>query len=147
MHLVILFLLTILAILTTCSSSSEPSRIISALMKQSFIVKVPSNAIDYLKIDFLSIFFKYSLKICIILLLPDTIPPIVYSYSHNRFKVLGPLSHNLEENSTMYEIPGVWHPSEGGKWSRCYVLTHPAFFVTFCISKRKPYIMIENDKF
>lgn len=30
----------------------------------------------------------------------------------------GPLSHNLEERSTMYEIPGVWHPSEGGKWSQ-----------------------------
>ena len=30
----------------------------------------------------------------------------------------GPLTHNLEERSTMYEIPGVWHPSEGGKWSQ-----------------------------
>ena len=30
----------------------------------------------------------------------------------------GPLTYNLEERSTMYEIPGVWHPSEGGKWSQ-----------------------------
>ena len=30
----------------------------------------------------------------------------------------GPLTHNLEERSTMYEIPGVWHSSEGGKWSQ-----------------------------
>ena len=28
----------------------------------------------------------------------------------------GPITHNLEENSTMYEIPGVWHPSRQ-KWS------------------------------
>lgn len=30
----------------------------------------------------------------------------------------GPLTHNNFENSTMYEIPGVWHSSEGGKWSQ-----------------------------
>ena len=30
----------------------------------------------------------------------------------------GPLTHNHYENSTMYEIPGVWHSSEGGKWSQ-----------------------------
>ena len=30
----------------------------------------------------------------------------------------GPMTYNLEERSTMYEIPGVWHPSEGGKWSQ-----------------------------
>ena len=30
----------------------------------------------------------------------------------------GPLTHNHYENSTMYEIPGVWHSSDGGQWSQ-----------------------------
>lgn len=29
----------------------------------------------------------------------------------------GPLTHRNHEGSTMYEIPGVWHISEGGKWT------------------------------
>tara|TARA_Y100000287_G_C14220111_1_gene355774 strand:+ start:38 stop:1252 length:1215 start_codon:yes stop_codon:yes gene_type:complete len=29
----------------------------------------------------------------------------------------GPMTHANHERSTMYQIPGVWHPDDGGKWS------------------------------
>lgn len=30
----------------------------------------------------------------------------------------GPMTHKNGESSTMYQIPGVWHPDDGGKWSQ-----------------------------
>lgn len=32
----------------------------------------------------------------------------------------GPMTHKNGESSTMYQIPGVWHPDDGGKWSQIF---------------------------